>query len=182
MKLTSNHIQTIGYILSLSGIMLVSNSSKAEIFKWKDANGVIQFSDLAPSANSVKPASNQLKALLAAQTMCSADDMPKAVTALKVNATKTQVASAFIPVANNKAPTQFANLALNTTTTTTPKSLTSIIQALKVNTATTTPTTTTQFANLATTVTWTKCADEWATCQFTNSTKTVKYGGGTSWL
>ncbi|HYN53197.1 MAG TPA: DUF1996 domain-containing protein, partial [Methylotenera sp.] len=43
-------------------------------------------------------------------------------------------------------------------------------------------TTTVAPAPTTTTVTWTKCADEWATCQFTNSTKTVKYGGGTSWL
>lgn len=215
MKFTSNNIHTIGYILSLSSIMLVSYSSKAEIFKWKDATGVIQYSDLAPNTNAANPASKQLKALLAAQTMCSADDMPKAVKALKLNNnTKTQVASAIIPANARAQPTtQFANLSLTTsptinglttstgglttittsTTTTSPTSTTSIINALKTNTATkpttttsttTTPTTTSTSTTTAptTSTSWIKCADEWATCQFNNSTKTVKFGGGSSWV
>ncbi len=157
MKPNSNSFRTTFYICSISSLVLVSFSPKAEVYKWKNASGIMQYSDVAPTNLNSKPASKQLKALLAAQTMCSADENLNPVTALNMSNTKTQLASAAMSVSNSKTakPTlQQANLAISfgtpvkktSTTTTVSKSLSSIISALKVNTTTTTttaPTTTT---------------------------------------
>ena len=97
MKFNDNTIRTTIYILSISSLALASFSLRAEIYKWKDASGIVHYSDKAPLQVTAKPASSQLKALLAAQVMCSASEKPKNATASNVYAaaTKNETASFF---------------------------------------------------------------------------------------
>jgi hypothetical protein len=48
MKLINNSTRTALSVLSFSSLMLVSFTLKAEIYKWKDAQGIIQYSDTLP--------------------------------------------------------------------------------------------------------------------------------------
>ena len=99
MKLGDSSIRNTVFILTLSSLALASFSLRAEIYKWKDAKGVIQYSDKPPLSITAKPESNQLKALLAAQVMCSATEKPKnaSTSSVYAAATKNEMASFIFP-------------------------------------------------------------------------------------
>ena len=99
MKLGDSSIRNTVFILTLSSLALASFSLRAEIYKWKDAKGVTQYSDKPPLSITAKPESSQLKAILAAQVMCSASENPKNASASSVYAaaTKNEMASFALP-------------------------------------------------------------------------------------
>ena len=138
MKFNDNSIRTTIYILSISSLAFASFSLRAEIFKWKDASGIIHYSDKAPLQVTAKPESSQLKALLAAQVMCSASEKPKNATSSKTFAasTKDEMASFFTELKNNTIAS-----AGSTSLSTSGVKRTTV--ATKTTTTTTSPTTTT---------------------------------------
>ena len=99
MKLVDSSIRSTFFILSLSSLALASFSLRAEIYKWKDAKGVMQYSDKPPLSITAKPESSQLKALLAAQVMCSTSEKPKnaSTSSVYAAATKNEMASFIFP-------------------------------------------------------------------------------------
>ncbi|MGZ8983194.1 MAG: DUF1996 domain-containing protein [Methylotenera sp.] len=116
MKFTfnSNTIRATFYVVSLSSLAVVSSSSNAEVYKWKDAQGVIQYSDKPPITK--KLGNEKLKAILDAQALCSTTQKPKNATASKVYdaATQPDMASVYIPILGSTSKTTSISPLANT--------------------------------------------------------------------
>jgi hypothetical protein len=79
MKLINNSTRTALSVLSFSSLMLVSFTLKAEIYKWKDAQGIIQYSDTLPKQSTENAGSKKLRELLYSARLCSSGPNPEKI-------------------------------------------------------------------------------------------------------
>ncbi|HPV44023.1 MAG TPA: DUF4124 domain-containing protein, partial [Methylotenera sp.] len=65
--------QTLAFTLSAIAIAVTSSAAQAEVYKWRDARGVVQYSDKPPASGFTKASQSEIVNALQKKELCSTD-------------------------------------------------------------------------------------------------------------
>ena len=65
--------QTLAFTLSAIAIAVTSSAAQAEVYKWRDARGVVQYSDKPPASGFTKASQSEIVNALQKKELCTTD-------------------------------------------------------------------------------------------------------------